>query len=388
MFIQQTKQSSSRCFLPALLLAPIFRDIMQTEDKSMIAKIAVSTNIAAIVLAAVFLAFARHDNLPVEDLLRHHHHTILGAVTPMVVVAIFPFLRRLWNTFFFTEINEKTLKLTGYLRIFLALIFLYDQVLWTLDRQWMMAPSTGLVKYNQRGDEFYGYHTLLSFAPDSDVWMWCIHIGGLICGVFFLMGVAPKLFLLGMYASCVSFQNMTFLPHDMQDSMLRLWCFWFLFMPLHHVTIYDFCRETPSEKQQSSTSPHRIWPYRLCQFQTIFVYTGASWGKLALHDSWTSGIEIWKSLHGHIFCQGPFQPDVLFNRLMPLKLLAWSAIFIETISIILVWPATTRSLTVWTMIIFHLGIDWTMNMVSQFHHRHCDLQILGRIKCCIHPCFV
>ena len=150
----------------------------------------------------------------------------------VVATVAFPTITRAWNTFFRAKINEETLRWTGYLRIFLALIFLYDQALWTLDRQWIMSPSQGLVmKYRERGEleEYHGYHSLLSLAPDSDTWMWCIHFGGILCGILFLLGMAPKVSLLGMYASCVSFQNLTYLPFDMQDSMLRLWCFGFCF---------------------------------------------------------------------------------------------------------------------------------------------------------------
>jgi hypothetical protein len=332
-------------------------------------------------------------------------------------------LERLFQTavssldfFFFHPVSSETLRLTGYLRIFLALIFLYDQAIWTLDRTWLMSPRQGILKFNDRFEYLIPEQlTLFELAPDNEAFFWAVHYGGIVCGILLLLGIAPRLSLLGVYASIVSFNHLAPLPTDGQDDLFRVWTFWFFFLPLHHVTIYDVYDScfggTNKEKQRQQQQEEQfhvtwsMWPYRFAQFQTIYVYVGASWyvsyyiqfelnlddalswlvwmqvvlqshevfycipcllygrGKLAGgNKSWIQGLEIWRALHGHIFCMGPWQPDWLLNTLMPLKLLCWLTLFVESVCIFTVWPLTTRNWTVWALVMFHIGIDITMNM--------------------------
>lgn len=183
-----------------------------------------------------------------------------------------------------------------------------------------------------------------------------------------------------MYLSLLSFQHqgitatandVASLPFDMQDDMLRIWCFWFFFLPLDH---HQDCvvQKNSSSKQQSSSSSRRavvvlpsIWPYRLIQLQVIFIYTGTAWGKLLYSNeqSWIRGLEIWKSMHTHIFCiTGAVIPNILFHKLLSLKVLAWSTLVLEHLALIFIWPLATRKWTVGVMVLFHVGIDVTMNM--------------------------
>lgn len=57
-----------------------------------------------------------------------------------------------------------------------------------------------------------------------------------------------------------------------------------------------------------------------------------------------------------------FNPDFLFDRLGPLKLLTWMSLLIETSGWILVWVPQMRVPVVISMILLHLGIEVTMNM--------------------------
>jgi hypothetical protein len=253
-------------------------------------------------------------------------------------------------------------------------MYLYDQLLWGLDRRWLLSPSDGVLTYYNTRRDFYGSdRTIFEYFPYghpdkednselADVVFWSLHYGGILCGVLLLLGVAPKLSLLGIYINIVSFNHIGDLPMDSQDDHLRVMAFWFFFLPLNHVTIYDTFHKNGKEPSDDNTATWSIWPYRLVQFQCIYFYLGASWGKLATNKSWIEGLEIWRALHGHIFCVGPWQPDFLLNTLLPLKLLTWVSLFIETICVVTVWPLRTRKITVWVMVLFHVGIDITMNM--------------------------
>jgi hypothetical protein len=174
-----------------------------------------------------------------------------------------------------------------------------------------MSPTRGVLSFH----ESYMYEDQYSIfdivpppkvtadlAADGDTFFWCMHYVGILCGFLLLLGVMPRWNLLGVYITTVSFHHFTDLPLDMQDHMFRIWTWWFLFLPLHHVTIYDVfqCGQSDNGRIKPSPTPDQlaedtwpIWPYRLIQLQVIFIYMGAAWGKLLLSNSWTSGLEIW-----------------------------------------------------------------------------------------------
>jgi hypothetical protein len=301
-----------------------------------------------------------------------------------------------WDETFHSPVTAGTHRLTGFLRIYMAAVFLFDQALWGLDRGWLQSPGGGVLSPNK--------------AFPTDLHFWTAHHAGTLCGVGLLLGVFPRLCALGVFYTLKTFHN-NFSPcaMDLQDDMLRIWALHFLFLPLDSVTVYDAARwwaqrqrrqqpppsglgdggdsaRTKDERTAegnsedlkgegtaavaaSSSSPAppspqwTMWPYRLAQFQVFCIYVGASTGKSLSSDSWTSGLELWRAMHEHIFCKsGLWQPAWMLNTLMSLKILAWSALLLEHVALVTVWPAATRRLTIVAMVLFHLGIEVTMNM--------------------------
>jgi hypothetical protein len=48
--------------------------------------------------------------------------------------------------------------------------------------------------------------------------------------------------------------------------------------------------------------------------------------------------------------------------LLPIKLLTWSSLLLENLALFTIWPLRSRQATVVAMVLFHVGIDITMNM--------------------------
>lgn len=302
-----------------------------------------------------------------------------------------------WEAFFHSPASSATLQLTGYLRIYLACLVLFDQIMWGADRGWLLSPSHGVVPSTYQTELGWPKHqpSLFKLAPQSDRWFWAVHYGGIVCAFGLLLGVLPRLSLLGVFVTLLSFEaSFHTVATDLQDDMLRIWTFYFFFLPLDTVTVYDALRwcsrqirttdgkegtasspsSTDSGKKQPEGDLHNdgaaaiggcwtMWPYRLVQFQLWFIYFGTAWWKTLTSNSWTSGLELWKSMHGHVFCQsGLWQPNWMLNMLMPLKIIAWSTLLLEHVSLFTIWPLATRNYTVGVMALFHVGIDITMNM--------------------------
>eukprot|EP00532_Pseudo-nitzschia_australis_P005480 CAMPEP_0168168258 /NCGR_PEP_ID=MMETSP0139_2-20121125/2991_1 /TAXON_ID=44445 /ORGANISM="Pseudo-nitzschia australis, Strain 10249 10 AB" /LENGTH=449 /DNA_ID=CAMNT_0008085563 /DNA_START=592 /DNA_END=1945 /DNA_ORIENTATION=- len=93
----------------------------------------------------------------------------------------------------------------------------------------------------------------------------------------------------------------------------------------------------------------------------VLIYTAASWGKLGV-SSWQDGSAIYRLTYGDEDYPGIFNPDFIFGRYGPLKLLCWSSLFLESVCYITVWVPALRKLSVVLMIFLHIGIDLSMQM--------------------------
>lgn len=301
-----------------------------------------------------------------------------------------------WDSFFHKRLGTDGCLFVGWLRMAFAFLFVADRLLLTLDLDKLLSPSRGLVPYwlGQTTVEPTMY-TIFQLAPDNDAFLWAVHFIGIVQGILLFLGVAPRLQLLGVYINLISFQHHNQVIWDGEDMMFRAFCTNFLWMPLHTRTIYDGFgyRARGDGAKESTDTSWPMWPIRLFQIEMTFIYIGASLGKLqgtehrlcfrsllfcvvvfahlilfqrlafeSSGSSWITGHAIHFISYSNDFYPGIFNPDFLFDRLGPLKLMTWSALFIEVSSWSLVWVPQLRIPIVVSMILLHVGIEITMNM--------------------------
>ena len=125
---------------------------------------------------------------------------------------------------------------------------------------------------------------------------------------------------------------------------------------MHTVTIYD-----GFGKYMKTDESWAMWPVRLFQMEMTLVYIGAALSKINSR-SWYEGTAMYYIAYTSDYYPSVFNPDFLFNKLLPLKLFTWQAMFSETMGFTLVWLPATRNIVVVFMLILHVGIDLTMNM--------------------------
>lgn len=96
--------------------------------------------------------------------------------------------------------------------------------------------------------------------------------------------------------------------------------------------------------------------------------------------AWIDGVALYFVTYSTDFYPGFYNPEFIFNRMGPLKLLNWASLLIEVSSWSLVWVPRLRKAVVINMVLFHLGIELTMNM-------HCFewLAILGWLAFLLQP---
>ncbi|KAL7565232.1 hypothetical protein ACA910_016569 [Epithemia clementina (nom. ined.)] len=275
-------------------------------------------------------------------------------------------LFRAWNQFFHARVDQASYQLGGYMRIAYAVIFLVDKIFWTMDLNEIFSNRFGLVPYSigqQHSEASDTKLSLFQLAPDSDALLWTIQIVGLVQGFLLLLGIAPRFQLFGIFVHLVSFQHHNYLLSDQQDLTFRIWSFLLLFLPVHTVTIYDFLAKAKptNEKLEKDAYTWPIWPYRIWQLHLTVIYLAASLGKLE-GEPWQNGLAIYYVSHTDDFYPGIFNPDILFNRWMPLKVATWSALLIELVIPYTIWIPALRKPTLFLVLLLHIGIELSMNM--------------------------
>lgn len=286
-----------------------------------------------------------------------------------------------WDSFFHDKTGVQGCLIAGYLRSGFALIFLIDRTIQLFNLEYFFSPDRGVLPYRVSSQNYeiadWGRWSIFQWFPESNEFLWIFAGIGILQGIILLLGATayPRLHLFGIYLNIMSFGNHNCLMWDAEDTMLRLWAIMFLFFPLNHCTIYDRFGLSPS----SLSSSWPMWPFRIFQIEMLIVYMGASLGKFKA-PAWQEGTAIYYISYGIGDYPGIFNPDFLYGRYGPLKLMAYTAMLLEGTCYISVWIPATRKLSIALMLILHIGIDLGMNM-----HMFEWLSILGWFVFLIQP---
>jgi hypothetical protein len=236
------------------------------------------------------------------------------------------FITLWWNQFFHSRTNIKNstnvFTLCGRLRIVYALLILFDRYTLSYDfKEFYLTPMMPCLQHYKPTKVFPISHysvmcTIVGMVhPTQAPYVYFIFFYiGVLNATLLLFGVAPKLQLLLLHVNMLSFHHHSYSILDGEDSMFTIWNFLFLFLPLHHVTIYDNFRhlfyykqnemveKVNSEAGTSSTKQTNtpnimetwpMWPFRLWQIEICCIYMGAGYSKLST-DMWYSGNALYR----------------------------------------------------------------------------------------------
>ena len=267
----------------------------------------------------------------------------------------------------------------GWIRIVFATLSILDRLLLHLDLDLFLSPTHGLLPISQEKVGLWGMLSLLRFVQDSDALLWSLHYLGLFNAVLLLLGIAPRWNALLLFLNNCSFDNANWMLCDGVDTglnpMVRLFNFHLLLLPLHHITIYDgfgFGRmwrgKTNASNNSTSTSSTEntdswpMWTVWLWQWETVLIYFGAMVGKFD-GDVWVSGNAMYYVMHCTDECIGIYNPDFLFNRALPSKLMTWGALGVEFLAPFTIWfCGIPRNITLFATTMLLIGMDVSMNM--------------------------
>jgi uncharacterized membrane protein YphA (DoxX/SURF4 family) len=263
------------------------------------------------------------------------------------------------NDFFHARAGPEACVLGGWMRIGYALLFIYDRIIIGLDFEWFFSGN-GVISFEALDRDMHQL-SIFQLAPNSEELLWAMHYIGLLHGILLLLGIAPRFQVVCLFVNLVSFHHHNSVLYDAQDVMMRIWAILFCFMPLHRLTIYELFQNREETKQRYKNDAWPMWPFRLWQIQMCFIYPGAGLAKL-VGQPWRDGTALYLVMHTDDFYGGVFNPDIIFNRLGSLKFLTWSSLLLENICWMSIWPQATRMPTLVSVILFHVGIELSMDM--------------------------
>lgn len=260
----------------------------------------------------------------------------------------------LWNEFFFAP--KSVLPIAIY-RIFLggmalqtALFLLPDAAVW-------FGPHALLSLKSVLSHFGYPVFSLLYFLPDQEWSVQAIFMLLIVSSLCVMLGYRTRLStVLTLLCLLTLYHRNPYLLHS-GDSYLRQQYFWLIWSPANKELSLD--RKLRKSVPDNLCPIEEPWAMRMMQLQFCLVYAHSCFNK-AQDKSWFDGSAVYYSLHLTEFQK--FAVPGLFDNVLFCKLLTWGALGIEFALFTLIWFRPIRGPVILLGLLFHLTIDWFMNI--------------------------
>ncbi|HEY9869577.1 MAG TPA: HTTM domain-containing protein [Candidatus Obscuribacterales bacterium] len=148
------------------------------------------------------------------------------------------------------------------------------------------------------------------------------------------------------------------------DTFLRIAAFLLFLSPCGQALSVDNLIRVAIARDPRSVGSrvHAPWAQRLLQFNVAVVYADAFWTKV-VSDQWLDGLSVYYTSRLEQFQRLPV--PFLFDNVWTCRLLTWYTLAIEGCMWTLVWFKEVRYYILLAAVVFHLGLDWSMN-IPQF----------------------
>lgn len=265
--------------------------------------------------------------------------------------------RAAWDRFFHARTDDR---LGGALRIAFAAVCGLNLALLGLDLDLFYFES-GLVPYDVgRAVIDPDAWTLFSLLPRTDGAVRAAYGLTLLHLLLLGVGVWPRLQAACVFLWLCSFQHRNIVLFDAEDNVFRLLSFFLVFMPLHRYAPFPRLAGRPTE---DGTWP--LWPFRLVQLQMCLIFTSTVLLKWSAAE-WRDGTAMYYVVHADDLYGKVFNPALLFGYMLPLRLITWATLVLESAAPLVIWLPRARRPVLAALVVFHLGVDLSMNL-NLFH---------------------
>lgn len=301
-------------------------------------------------------------------------------------------LRSMVNDFCHARTGTQGCFVAGVVRCSYAVLYMYSLIQLTIQMPTLLDPHKGLLPYFITGEDVGDWdYSIFEFFPQSSFIMYLMFLLGWVSGVFLLLGIEPRKAAIGAYFFLYNLQNHSneaLFDHEMR--MSKMWAFFLILLPLDHFTVYDDFgglasvmrkRQSIRSRQQLRSQTWPMWPFRLWQVYTCMVCMGAGFGKLN-SEEWRSGNAMsWTWYDETIGRWYPaFVVELLYNRLICIKLQTWHCLFVQNLAFITIWPLKTRKMTFTAVLLLHIRME-----LALVKHIFEYLSVLGWVCFFVYP---
>ncbi len=268
-----------------------------------------------------------------------------------------------WNAFFFAPRRPE---LASVIRVGFGVLVLINAIFLGLDLEYWFSDAGVLPLTNARLVINEDATTLLAHLP--------LHLCyGLFVAqiVLLIAGWQSRIQAVGVLVWLTAFQHRNYTIVDGEDTVMRLFAFYLALCPCGWAYSVDAWLRRRAGAKLETPIP---WALRLFQIQMCVIYLSSAMEKSSGTD-WVSGKAMYYVARlDDSFGKFPI-PTYLFEHLWAVKLMTWSVLAIEWLLPVALWWKRSRKPAVVVGIVFHLSIDYTMNLFL-FHW----LMILGLLS--------
>jgi hypothetical protein len=260
---------------------------------------------------------------------------------------------RAWNRFFFAPADPLPLALFRIVFGFLVVVTL--MALWPDLSVWygpvgvLPRDSAWLAAYGDRLD-------VTRWLPDrveSVRWLFVV-VGG--AAAMLSAGLFTRLSAAIVFVGLASLHHRNPLILHSGDTLLRLCAFFLIFSHAGRALSLGRAFRRGLRPDVLLLPP---WAQRLIQLQVSIVYVSTVCWKLSGH-MWRDGTATW--ITSQLVDFQRFPVSLLFNHLWSVRLLTWGTLAIEGALGVLVWYPRLRYSVLATGILFHVGLDYAMDL--------------------------
>ena len=245
-------------------------------------------------------------------------------------------------------------ELAGFMRILYALLVLVCMLQLAPDLTMFFGEQGMLPLDASRAIIDSDTRTIFMWLPRNDEALWLVY--GLCLTQVVLLGVGlfPRFQAVCVFCWLVSFHHRNIIMFDGEDILLRLFGFFLIFMPLHRFALSSLiwpCKQTY----------FAVWPMRLMQIQLCVIYLSTAIEKLG-GVAWRDGTAMYFITRLDDFFGRFPVPRALIEDLWVIRTVTWGTLVVELALPIFLWFRGTRKTALVVAVLFHLGIDYCMNL--------------------------
>jgi hypothetical protein len=195
--------------------------------------------------------------------------------------------------------------------------------------------------------------------PETNTLVVTMYLVLMLSAACLTVGIFSRLSALLVFICLLSFQQRMACIFNAGDTILRHQAFLLIFSQAGALYSIDRIRRNKSNPAVSDPVLCSPWAQRLIQLQLTGVYCQTFFSKMAC-PQWLDGTALYYCSRLTDF--GRLPVPFLFDHLWTCQLLSWLTLAIEFSLFTLIWVKKFRYPVLAIGTLFHLGIDWTMNI--------------------------